>query len=453
MFPLAALSPSLVLVAVFLLGTVLGSLANWAIYRLAWNAREISPWGPAPANAKPRTWIDHVSVIGWLGLARESEFHGRAFWVRPLLLELAMGVGLAALCWWEVFERGLIIPQLVEQLQVGLDQQIAIDPNAVPFAAVWPTFVSHVLLITLMLAASFIDIDEKIIPDEITVPGTILGLLVAACLPLSLLPLASFVDKAPALATAVDLAQIAPGLTAYVEPTTLAAPTPWPANLQGAPNWRSLALGLGCWWLWCFALTPRIWRGRRSALSKLNIIGRRVIRELTRPPLGVIAGLGTLAITGVWFWGDAAWVGLLTALVGLAASGGLVWIVRLVGSAALGREAMGFGDVTLMMMIGTFLGWQACVVVFFVSPLPGLVVGIVQAITKRDDVIPYGPFLCLGALFVMICWASVWNRVEFAFQLGWLMPAVLAVCFVLLGVILFIWQQIKLRLFGYGNEE
>jgi hypothetical protein len=53
----------------------------------------------------------------------------------------------------------------------------------------------------------------------------------------------------------------------------------------------------------------------------------------------------------------------------------------------------------------------------------------------------------------MVYWAAVWNRVEFAFRLGWLMPAVLFVCFVLLGVILFIWQQIKLRLFGAGEDE
>jgi prepilin signal peptidase PulO-like enzyme (type II secretory pathway) len=178
-----------------------------------------------------------------------------------------------------------------------------------------------------------------------------------------------------------------------------------------------------------------------------------MVRELTRPPLGVIALVGSLAIAGVWLWGEAAWIGLLTALVGLVVSGGLVWIVRLVGSAALGREAMGFGDVTLMMMIGTFLGWQACVVVFFVAPFAGLVIGLAQAVTKRDDVIPYGPFLCLGALFVMVYWATVWNRVEFAFQLGWLMPAVLFVCFLLLGVILFIWQQIKIRLFGRGESE
>jgi prepilin signal peptidase PulO-like enzyme (type II secretory pathway) len=171
-----------------------------------------------------------------------------------------------------------------------------------------------------------------------------------------------------------------------------------------------------------------------------------VIRETTRGLLGAITWLGTAGIVGVWYWGEQAWIGLLTALVGLAASGGLVWIVRKVGTAALQREAMGFGDVTLMMMIGTFLGWQACVIVFFVSPFAAVGIGIAKAITQSDDEIPYGPFLCLGALFVMVFWAAVWNRVAFAFELGWLMPTTLAVCFVLLGVILFLWQQIK-RLF------
>ena len=39
---------------------------------------------------------------------------------------------------------------------------------------------AHLVLISLMLVASLIDADEKIIPDAITVPGTLLGLLLAA---------------------------------------------------------------------------------------------------------------------------------------------------------------------------------------------------------------------------------------------------------------------------------
>ena len=87
---------------------------------------------------------------------------------------------------------------------------------------------------------------------------------------------------------------------------------------------------------------------------------------------------------------------MLTSLIGMAATGGLVWGVRLIGSFSLRREAMGFGDVTLMMMIGTFLGWQAGPILFFLSPFAAIVIGLAQLIFRRDDVIPYGPFLCLA---------------------------------------------------------
>jgi len=123
--------------------------------------------------------------------------------------------------------------------------------------------------------------------------------------------------------------------------------------------------------------------------------------------------------------------------------------VRLVGTGALGREAMGFGDVTLMMMIGTYVGWQAGVVIFFVAPFAALVVGILQLVLHRDDVIPYGPFLCLGTLAVVVDWTVFWSPVvQDLFGMGWLMPVVLLVSFALLGVMLMIWQRIKLALFG-----
>ena len=89
----------------------------------------------------------------------------------------------------------------------------------------------------------------------------------------------------------------------------------------------------------------------------------------------------------------------------MAGGAGLIWLARIFGSAALGREAMGFGDVTLMGMIGAFLGWQTCPIIFFLAPLAGLVLGVVQLILRRGSEIPYGPFLCLAALGTIIFWA------------------------------------------------
>ena len=53
---------------------------------------------------------------------------------------------------------------------------------------------------------------------------------------------------------------------------------------------------------------------------------------------------------------------------GLLVGAGLTQLVRKSCGFVFRREAMGFGDVTLMGMIGAFLGWQAAVLTFFIAP-------------------------------------------------------------------------------------
>jgi leader peptidase (prepilin peptidase) / N-methyltransferase len=421
---------------------------NWAIYSLAWNRRSISPWSPPPAASPPRRRSDRIPILGWLGLRREADIHGRGFWIRPLLLEVCVGATVATLYWWEIDRLGLVHDQL----------PAAFVPPVGPLH--WQ-FASHVLLICWMVAASFIDIDEQLIPDEITVTGTLLGLTIAILAPMSLLPQIADRTAPPVIGDVVSLADGGPALgpngqSLWLEPVTAAAPNDWPPAWGVPGHWQSLLIALGCYWLWCFALAPRIWRGRRGPLFAVRLIAARVNRELTRPPLRRLLQVGTFAIVFVWvpaaqgWWHGAlaAWAGLFTALVGLVGSGGIVWAVRLIGTAALKREAMGFGDVTLMMMIGTFLGWQACLLIFFLAPFAGLVIGLLQFVLRRDDVIPYGPFLCLATAAVIVFWAPIWIWASPIFAMGWLVPAVLCVCLVLLGIILAIWQTIKTLLWG-----
>lgn len=453
MLPLAALPLPVCLLAVLVVGLILGAVVNWATYQLAWNRRDISPWSTAPVGASPRRRADRIPVLGWLRLRREELLHGRGFWVRPMFVELAMGVGLAMLYWWEVVEHGLVRKQAADLLGVLAEQPIAGIALTISDSLPLAQFLGHALLIVFMAAATFIDIDEKIIPDEVTVPGTLLGLLLATVLPMTLLPhvglQAALLPGAEPIVVEGAMLMPAGGVQLVVEPLSLAAPNDWPRLLDGAPNWRSLLLGLACYGLWCFALTPRIWRGRRGVCRGMAVITTRIVRELNRPPLRSIALLGAAYVTAVWWYGGLAWTGLLSSLVGLVISGGMVWVVRLVGTAALRREAMGFGDVTLMMMIGTYLGWQAGLIVFFVSPFAGLIVGLLQLVLRRDDVIPYGPFLCLGTLIVMVRWGSLWNfmSLQLVFGEGWLVLIVLLTGTLLLGVMLVIWRLIKTAIF------
>jgi leader peptidase (prepilin peptidase)/N-methyltransferase len=66
---------------------------------------------------------------------------------------------------------------------------------------------------------------------------------------------------------------------------------------------------------------------------------------------------------------------------------------------------MGGGDVKLLAMIGAFMGWQMALLTFFLAPFLGIVIGVINLVTKKDHTIPYGPFLSIAALVVLF-WAD-----------------------------------------------
>jgi hypothetical protein len=209
-----------------------------------------------------------------------------------MLLEVGVGIALAALYWWEVARLSLVQPQ------VG-------TPIVPPTLAVHLQFLSHTVLVCWMLAASFIDIDEKIIPDEVTVTGTLLGLVLAAVVPTSLLPHVSEPLRAPVVGERLILAKGGPalgrqGIAQWLEPVTAIAPREWPPEWGASRRPVALAIGLGCYWLWCFALAPRIWRGRRGPMFALGLIGSRLWREFRRGALLWLWLAGTILITFVW---------------------------------------------------------------------------------------------------------------------------------------------------------
>jgi leader peptidase (prepilin peptidase) / N-methyltransferase len=66
----------------------------------------------------------------------------------------------------------------------------------------------------------------------------------------------------------------------------------------------------------------------------------------------------------------------------------------------LPREAMGFGDVKFMAAIGAFLGWQATLFSLVVSSFIGAIVGGLMIVTgrhTRSKPIPYGPYIAAAA--------------------------------------------------------
>lgn len=401
-------------------GVVLGAIVNWAVSSLAYEPRHFSPWSKQHPHDARSSFVDFVPIVGWLRLRRKATQLGRGFWIRPLIVELGLAAALVGLYAWEVLAGGLLpFPLPPEALKLPM---IAEPLNY--------QFLGHALLATFMLAASLIDVDEKMIPDSIVVPGTLFGLALVAWMPWTLLP----IDADPQFGVAI--------LRATYGVRDIAAREAFNRNF---PNWISLAIGSFCYLLWCGGLLYRPWRTSRGFGVAARLLITRMRQDRHTPWIVLLACTGLGLIGTVWTYDDVRWLGLISSLVGMAAGGGIVWVTRNVAGWALGRQAMGFGDVTLMSMIGAMVGWQASVLIFFAAPVAALLVhGILWFTTRRDE-LPYGPYLCLSTVAVVVGWRWVWEFVEPRFAIAWLIPAVLVVGFILLGIILALLQMIRSR--------
>ncbi len=90
-----------------------------------------------------------------------------------------------------------------------------------------------------------------------------------------------------------------------------------------------------------------------------------------------------------------------TSLLGLLAGGGSLLIVAWTYSLITRKEGMGGGDIKLLGMIGTFIGWKGVVFTIFAASVAGTFVGVIVMLVKGKDLkfaIPFGPFLSLGAM-------------------------------------------------------
>jgi leader peptidase (prepilin peptidase)/N-methyltransferase len=93
--------------------------------------------------------------------------------------------------------------------------------------------------------------------------------------------------------------------------------------------------------------------------------------------------------------------GLVDALIGTVAGGGILWLIGEAYYRYSGQEGMGGGDVKMLAMIGAFLGWKLVILTLVFSSLLGSVIGLLVIAIKRGGLkhaLPYGTFLSLAAL-------------------------------------------------------
>ncbi|MGY8768878.1 MAG: prepilin peptidase [Pirellulales bacterium] len=404
------------LVMLFTTGVLLATQINRGIYAFAFDRRFLDPWSKPPKDAPPRKWFDRIPVLGWLAISRESKIHGTGYWIRPLLLELFTGFFFAWYYHWLI--GGNTIPTDI--------------PGTLAPGTLHAMYLSHMLLYCFLAIATFIDFDERLIPDNVTVPGFLCGLLLAIFLPNSLLPVPDqvrigFFNKVQG-----------PIHATFMQITT---PYDFPKYATGISG---LAISIGLLAIWWFAICPKLVRkgwGFRRYFQILFASFKKF--SFNRYYFSLLAGLIAIAVL-TWSLGSVqSWQAFFSAVCGMAFGGLLIWLVRVFASAALGKEAMGFGDVTLMCMIGAYVGWQPIIIIFFLAPLIACLFAVFRYLMTGDLELAFGPYLCFGTLIVLINWAGMWDNYSNMLILGWWLPVIFLSLPVLLGLILTVWSWIK----------
>jgi len=108
-----------------------------------------------------------------------------------------------------------------------------------------------------------------------------------------------------------------------------------------------------------------------------------------------------------WFAEYPRWiVSLIGAILGALAGGGLLWLVGELWKRLRGVDAMGLGDVKMMLGVGALLGWKLTLFTIFIAAFFGAVIGLAVIARQKDKdfqtQIPFGVFLGMGAIAALL---------------------------------------------------
>ncbi len=96
--------------------------------------------------------------------------------------------------------------------------------------------------------------------------------------------------------------------------------------------------------------------------------------------------------------------------LGFLFGGGILWFVAYIYYVLTGREGLGGGDIKLLAWLGALLGWKAIPFIILSSSVSGSIIGLYLSRKSEDKLktmIPFGPFIALGALLYILGLKSV----------------------------------------------
>ncbi len=366
---------------VFLLGACVGSFLNVVIYRLPLGLTLTTPSSRCPiCGVHLRFFRENLPILGWFVVRGRCRTCGVKISPVYPMVELCLALLFLAL-YVAFFTVRPSVPFLGE---IG-------GPwwNYNQFYRAWPAFLAIAFLISGLIAMTVIDARTYTIPIQIPLFITATGLLAAAVQP----------------ATARNLHSV----------------SQW--SLPGVDwLWFAIALGggLGVIIAWCLlrlGVTKYSFMDYHEFVKEGDTLGdypfaRREMGVEALYLCPVIVGLAIGLVVGLTLSQAPPpplfFQSVGGSILGYLVGGGVIWGLRILGTLAFGREAIGLGDVHLLAAVGAVLGWFDPILVFFLAPFSGILwaaasMGIAGVFKRPRRELPYGPHLAVATLVVIIC--------------------------------------------------
>jgi len=337
-------------IVAFVLGAVVGSFLNVCIYRMPIDLSVNKPrWSFCPACQQQLRWYQNIPLLSWLFLRGRCAHCGGRIAFRYFAVELL--TALLFLAVWRQFP--------------------------------WQIAVVYWVFVSLLIVGTFIDFEHFIIPDEITIGGTIAGLVASFLVP----GLMATEGRWSALLTSALSALLGYAILWVVleagkkafgkKKIQLDAPTAFTWTRKGEDADFVVGEEQGLW---------SDYFSRESDLLVLHCDDAVVdARNLGKTNLRF--HYNRVQIDGEEISLDA-----------------LERISGVVRELQIPREAMGRGDLKFLAAIGAFLGWRAVLFSVFAGSLLGSLVGLATLLVGQrgwSPKLPFGPYLALGGLLWM----------------------------------------------------
>ena len=331
----------------FILGACIGSFLNVCIYRLP---RELSVNRPrrsfCPQCQEAIPWFHNIPLLSWLFLRGRCAKCGSKISFRYFAVELLTGLLFVSV--WKTFP--------------------------------WQMALAYWVFVSLVIVATFVDFEHFIIPDEITIGGTVAGVVASVLVP----ELQDTQNWIAALIRSILAAGLGYLTLLFVLEAGKLAFGKKRIRLDGPTSFTWKRHGDDA---------DFVVGAERSLWS--DHFARETDRLLLDCDNADIDGRTHNKVTLHFHFDRVTVEGETLRLDDLNEISGTATELQ------IPREAMGRGDLKFLASIGAFLGWRAVLFSIFAGSLLGSVVGLVTLLVGRrmwSTKLPFGPYLAFGAL-------------------------------------------------------